>query len=109
MDINNITITGRAVDCCNFKTIESKKGAFTIAIGRIAVDCSKEKTCFFTYKVNGGLAEKVAIFIAKGKRLAICGKLITDEYKKDGKNEYFTYIQVEQIVFLDKLMEGVKA
>ena len=65
MDVNNIMIIGRAVDCCNFKTIKSKKGAFTIAIGRIAVDCNKEKTYFFTYKVNGGLAEKIAIFITK--------------------------------------------
>ena len=57
---------------------------------------------FFTFTVWGNQAEYLEKFSTKGTRIAICGKLLNNNYQKDdGTTVYSNDIQVENIEILE--------
>ena len=52
---------------------------------------------FFNFTVWGNQAEYLQNFAHKGDRIAICGKLLNNNYEKDGQTIYSNDIQVENI------------
>lgn len=53
---------------------------------------------FFTFTTWGSQAEYLEKYSGKGSRLAICGKLLNNNYQKeDGTTIYSNDIQVEQL------------
>ena len=52
---------------------------------------------FFNFSVWGAQAEFLANFASKGDKILICGKLLNNNYEKDGQMIYSHDIQVENI------------
>ena len=55
---------------------------------------------FFNFSVWGNQAEYLANYGNKGDRIAICGKLLNNNYERDGQMIYSNDIQVESIELL---------
>lgn len=61
---------------------------------------------FFTFSVWGNQAEFVEKYAHKGDRIAIIGKLLNNNYEKDGQTVYSNDIQVESIELLSPRKEN---
>ena len=58
---------------------------------------------FFTFTTWGNQAEYIEKYSSKGTMIAICGKILNNNYKKeDGTIVYSNDIQVENIMILGK-------
>lgn len=55
---------------------------------------------FFTFSVWGNQAEFISNYAKKGDRIAIVGKLLNNNYERDGQTVYSNDIQVESIELL---------
>ncbi len=55
---------------------------------------------FFTFTLWGAQAEYVEKYAKKGDKIAICGKLLNNNYEKNGQTIYSNDIQVENIELL---------
>lgn len=55
---------------------------------------------FFTFSTWGNQAEYLEKYAKKGDKIAICGKLLNNNYEKDGQTIYSNDIQVENIELL---------
>lgn len=61
---------------------------------------------FFTFSVWGVQAEFVEKYAHKGDKIAIVGKLLNNNYEKDGQTVYSNDIQVESIELLSPRKEN---
>lgn len=61
---------------------------------------------FFTFSVWGNQAEFVEKYAHKGDKIAIVGKLLNNNYEKDGQTIYSNDIQVESIELLSPRKEN---
>lgn len=68
----------------------------------------KQETFFGEVTAWGKLAENVAKFMAKGSKVLVVGRLITETWEKDGEKKSKTAIAAENIRFMDtkKAAEG---
>jgi single-strand DNA-binding protein len=55
---------------------------------------------FFNFSVWGNQAEYVSNYAKKGDKIAICGKLLNNNYERDGQTIYSNDIQIENIEIL---------
>ena len=55
---------------------------------------------FFNFSVWGNQAEYVSNYAKKGDKIAICGKLLNNNYERDGQTIYSNDIQVENVEIL---------
>lgn len=55
---------------------------------------------FFNFSAWGAQAEFIEKYAKKGDKIAICGKLLNNNYEKDGQTVYNNDIQVENIELL---------
>lgn len=55
---------------------------------------------FFNFSVWGNQAEYLEKYAKKGDRIAICGKMLNNNYEKNGQTIYSNDIQVESIELL---------
>lgn len=78
----------------------------------IAIDNGKDKdgnkrdadfvSCVAWDTQNRKLAETLSVYVKKGHRICVEGKVKTDKYQNDnGENRYRTYILVHNFVFLE--------
>lgn len=104
--MNKITLFGRLV-----KDPELRKSAksnlsvasFTLAVRRKTKNSAGEYESDFVRCVAWrNLAELIMQYFFKGSRILICGSLRTENYEKDGKRQYSTYVVVDDINFIDK-------
>ena len=55
---------------------------------------------FFNFSAWGAQAEFIEKYAKKGDKIAICGKLLNNNYEKDGQTVYNNDIQIENIELL---------
>ena len=60
----------------------------------------QERTEFITVNVWGAQAENCCKYLAKGRLVAVQGKLQTRSYEKDGQKHYATDIVADRVTFL---------
>lgn len=100
MDLNRISITGRAVRHPDIKTVGQDN---TLKIEfRIATQVAKERAIFINITCFGPHMLPVCEHVTKGKRLGIEGRLNITSYEKDGKQQYYTEVIADRIIYLDK-------
>lgn len=63
-------------------------------------------TDFFNFTIWGNQAEFIEKFGHKGDKICICGKILNNNYEKDGTMVYSTDIQVENIEILSYKNNG---
>lgn len=61
---------------------------------------------FFTFSVWGNQAEYLSNYAKKGDKIAIVGKLLNNNYERDGQTVYSNDIQVESIELLSPRKEN---
>lgn len=61
----------------------------------------KKKTYFIPVTVFGKQAESCEKYLAKGRRVAITGRLVTGSYEKDGKKIYTWDVIADRVEFLE--------
>lgn len=74
---------------------------FTIAINRISRS-DKNEADFIRIVTWRKLAEFCGEYLAKGRSVAITGRLQIDSYEKDGRKKYSAEVIAEDVQFLSK-------
>lgn len=66
-----------------------------------------ENTDWHSVKTSGKLAEICDMYLKKGSNVYVEGRIKYKEYEKDGKKQYFTEIQANNITFLSSNTQEV--
>ena len=75
---------------------------FTIAVDRAFSKDKKKEADFIPIVVFGKSAESVSKFVAKGKLVAVAGRIQTRNYEaKDGTRKYVTEVVADEVKFLE--------
>ena len=111
--LNNVVLIGRLAREPELRYIPSGNNTavarFTLAVDR---QLSKDKKAemvsknqptadFINIVVWGKQAENCYEYLAKGRLVAISGKIQTGSYDKDGKRVYTTEVVAEKVAFLE--------
>ena len=106
MDLNSVTVTGRATKDTEQKTTQSGTNIATISL---ACNGMKDEVSYFDVVCFGKTAEIAAQYAIKGKQLGITGRLQQRKWQdKDGNNRYSVEIVANQVKLLgghDKAVE----
>lgn len=99
MDVNNVTLTGRATKDVELKTTKSGKEVATISI---AVNGRKDDPAsFFNVTVFGKTAEVASKYVTKGKQIAVVGRLHQQRWEDgDGAKRYAVVVIANQLKLL---------
>lgn len=108
MDINNVTVTGRATKDTEVRTTTSGKEVATISLAVNGMsekvnlfDVMSEKVNFFDVVCWGKTAEIAGKFVQKGKQVAVSGRLQQRKWQdKDGNNRNAFEIVANQVKLL---------
>jgi single-strand DNA-binding protein len=101
MDLNIVALTGRLGSDLELR--HTKTGT-AVTSASIAVDAGfgdNKKTLWVGLDFFGKTAESASKYLAKGKKIAISGRLDQSEYEKDGKTIQKTRVVVENWTFAD--------
>lgn len=103
--INYVTLQGRLV-----KDIELKQaGGFSVTEFTVAWSEKYKETetkCFARCKAWRNTAEFLSKYFKKGQELCIEGKLVTEEWEKDGQKQSRTIVSVEKVHFCGSKAES---
>lgn len=97
--MNKIILSGNLCKDIEVKYYNDRKNIKnTIAVRRDFKNKNGEyDTDFFTFTIWGNQAEYIDKFATKGDKVLISGKLLNNNYEKDGRMIYSNDIQVENI------------
>lgn len=100
--MNNVILIGRLVRDPELRYTSGSQMAvckFTLAIDRRSRE--EKKTDFPNVICFGKTAENCEKFLAKGRKVAVQGRLQTGSYEKDGVKHYTTDVIADNIEFLE--------
>ncbi len=101
LTLNKIQLCGRLASDPETKTIAEGK---TVTSARLAVNdtnSTQDRADFVTIEVWNGRGEALAKHLAKGRPVYIEGRLRIDQYEKDGAQQSFTKVVVDEWRFVD--------
>ena len=82
---------------------------FTLAVNRRFTKAGEEAQAdFILCKSFGKTAEFVAQYFGKGKQMALCGRIQTGSYEKEGQRIYTTEVIAEEVYFCGGKADAVK-
>jgi single-strand DNA-binding protein len=103
-NINRVTVTGNLTKDPELKTLDS---GFSICNLRIACNSRKkegdnwvDKPNYFNVTVYGKAGENAAKYLAKGRAIAVDGRLEWREWETDGQKRQAVDIVAENVQFL---------
>lgn len=100
--MNNVILIGRLVRDPELRYTSGSQMAvckFTLAIDRRSRE--EKKTDFPNVICFGKTAENCEKFLAKGRKVAVQGRLQTGSYEKDGVKHYTTDVIADNVEFLE--------
>jgi len=102
--MNKVIIIGRLTKDSELRYTESELAIcdFTLAVDR---EYKKDEADFINCKAFGKLGETINKYTYKGDLIAVCGRINTGSYEKDGKKVYTTNVVVDQVKFLQAKKE----
>ena len=100
--MNHVSIQGRLVQDPEVKTTQSgiKFCSFKIAWSEKYKEV--ESKCFLPCKAWRNTAELLGKYWQKGKEILLEGRLLTEEWEKDGQKQSRTVLEVQNIHFTAK-------
>ena len=102
--MNNIILVGNLVRDPELTQTQSGVSLckFTLAVNRNYTNANGEREADFINIVTWrGLAENCGRYLAKGKKVAVCGSLQTSSYEdNDGNKRYRTDVVADEVEFL---------
>ena len=109
--MNNCVLIGRLCADPDMRVLQSGTATtrFTLAVDRsLSKDKKQEAQAkgnptadFVPVTVWGKQAESCANYLAKGRMVAVSGRITTGSYEKDGKTVYTTEVTAERVQFLE--------
>ena len=102
--MNNVILIGRLVREPELRYTSGSQMAvckFTLAIDRRVKQGEEKKTDFPSVICFGKTAENCEKFLAKGRKVAVQGRLQTGSYEKDGVKHYTTDVIADNVEFLE--------
>lgn len=102
--MNNVILIGRLVREPELRYTSGSQMAvckFTLAIDRRVRQGEEKKADFPNVICFGKTAENCEKFLAKGRRVAVQGRLQTGSYEKDGVKHYTTDVIADNVEFLE--------
>jgi single-strand DNA-binding protein len=102
--MNKVWLTGRIASNLELYVTQSNKNLceFTIATNRFTTSNGEQVTDFVRCLVWNKLAECLVKYQKKGNLIGVIGRINVDTFQdKDGKNRYKTYVQVDELEFLE--------
>lgn len=102
--MNNVILIGRLVREPELRYTSGSQMAvcrFTLAIDRRVKQGEEKKTDFPNIICFGKTAENCEKFLAKGRKVAVQGRLQTGSYEKDGVKHYTTDVIADNVEFLE--------
>ena len=98
--MNSVSLIGRIVRDPEVRYSQSGSAFATFAV---AIDRGKDQGADFPQILClGKLADFAEKYLAKGKRIAVQGKLQTSSYEREGRKIYKTEVLADRIEFLDR-------
>ncbi len=111
--MNKVNIMGRLTKSPELRQTASGISVcnFTIAVDRKYVKAGEERQADFINCIAWRqTAEFVCRYFTRGKMIAVSGSLQTRTWDdKDGKRQYSTEVQVDDVYFTEKKIEGDSA
>lgn len=102
--MNNVILIGRLVRDPELRYTSGSQMAvckFTLAIDRRVRQGEEKKADFPNVICFGKTAENCEKFLAKGRKVAVQGRLQTGSYEKDGVKHYTTDVIADNVEFLE--------
>ena len=109
--MNQTILIGRLTRDPDMRVLQSGTATtrFTLAVDRaLSKDKKQEAQAngnptadFIPVTVWGKQAESCAEYLAKGRMVAVSGRITTGSYEKDGKTVYTTEVTAERVQFLE--------
>ncbi len=83
--------------------------SFTLAVNRRFTKAGEEAQAdFILCKAFGKTAEFISNHFTKGKQMALCGRIQTGSYEKEGQRIYTTEVIAEEVYFCGGKADAVK-
>lgn len=105
MDLNKVILVGRLTKDIELKSTQSgnQYAQFDLAVGNGKdKEGNERKADFITCIAWNKGAENLSVYLHKGQRIAVEGRLKADSYKNDkGENRTKNYVLVESYEFLE--------
>lgn len=102
-DINTINLSGHLGQDADLRFTNSGVGILSFSIANNYTKKVngeyKEQTNWFTCKIIGSRAEKVAEYFRKGTGISLTGELRQSVYEKDGQKRYSMEVLVDRFIF----------
>jgi single-strand DNA-binding protein len=108
--LNKVVLIGRLTRDPELRSTTSGVSCttFTLAVDRNYTNQQGEKEADFIPVVTWrALAENCAKYLAKGRLVAVSGRIQTRNYETDdGKRKYITEVVADQVQFLERARDG---
>jgi single-strand DNA-binding protein len=103
--MNNVSLIGRITKEPEVRTFGKGKEAvdmcrFTLAVRDGKDRDGNERTQFISCAAWGAVVEIIEKYVSKGDMLAVDGKIVNNNYEKDGATVYQTEVRVNGIYLL---------
>lgn len=101
--MNKITLVGRLTKEAELRVTQAGKSVatFTLAVPRPYKKDAEVNADFILCVAWQGTAETISKYVRKGHRVAVSGRLETNEYERDGEKRKNCCVVVEQFEFLE--------
>ena len=102
--LNKVVLIGRLTKDPDLRYTQSgiAVARFTLAVDRGFKNQDGEKQAdFIPITVWRGAAESCAKYLAKGRLVAVVGRIQTGSYDKDGQRHYTTEVVADEVRFLE--------
>lgn len=107
--MNKAILTGRIANDLELRSTSTGKSIceFRIATNRPVNRDGEKVADFINCRVWNKSAENLVKYQTKGNLIAVIGRMQVDKYQdKDGKNQYRSYVLVEDLEYLERKKEG---
>ena len=103
--MNNVSLIGRLTKAAEVRTFGKGRDAvqlcrFTLAIRDGKDKDGNERTQFISCAAWGSVCDILEQYTKKGDMLAVDGKLVQNNYEKDGQTVYQTEVRVNSVYLL---------
>lgn len=79
---------------------------FSLAVDRITGKDTEKTADFINCQVWGSQAENFAKYMAKGRQVAVEGRIQVDSMERDGQRTWYTKVVCQRIEYLSKAVGG---
>lgn len=101
LEINQCIISGRLGQDAELKELKNDTKLLTFSIANSRTYKDEEQTSWINCNLWGKSAEALAPYLTKGKLVVVTGRLVIDEYEKDGEKRKATKIDCVNVQFAE--------